>query len=178
MGGGSLLCWSGTSTSAATTGLVVNTGPSSQLTGPVTTTRVGIVINDTVRALAQGKNFAAFTTLLPSGQPQTHVVWVDCDDDHIVINTEVGLRKFKNVETDPRVTVAIWDVANPYSFVEVRGRVVETVTGVDSRANINALAQKYFGGDYPDELVHSERVILKIAPESQIAFAPGRQIER
>ena len=61
-----------------------------------------------------GKNFATISTLLPSGQIQTHVVWVDCDDDHIVINTEVELRKFKNVQADPRVTVTIWDKRNPY----------------------------------------------------------------
>lgn len=126
------------------------------------------MIEDAVRALAQGANFAALTTLMPDGQPQTHVMWVGCDDNHILINTEVHRRKFKNVEADPRVTVAIWDVTNPYSFAEVRGRVVETVTGPDALASINALANKYTGNDYSPE-IQSERVILKIAPDRQIA---------
>ena len=134
---------------------------------------VGSVIKDEVKALAQGKNFATISTLLPSGQIQTHVVWVDCDDDHIVINTEVELRKFKNVQADPRVTVTIWDKKNPYFFAEVRGHVVEVVTGPQARANIDTLAQKYLGTDYPDELIHSERVLVKIAPDSQIVFARG-----
>ena len=125
------------------------------------------MIEDGVRALAQGKNFAALTTLLPGGQPQTHVMWVDCDDEHIIINTEVHRRKFKNVEADPRVTVAIWDAENPYSFAEVRGRVVETVTGDAALTSINALANKYTGADYRPE-IQSERVILKIAPDRQI----------
>ncbi|MGI9616254.1 MAG: TIGR03618 family F420-dependent PPOX class oxidoreductase [Acidimicrobiales bacterium] len=126
------------------------------------------MIEDGVRELAQGKNFAALTTLLPSGQPQTHVMWVDCDGDHILINTEVHRRKFKNVVADPRVTVAIWNAENPYSFAEVRGRVVETVTGDAALANINALANKYTGADYAPE-IQSERVILKIAPDRQIS---------
>ncbi len=126
------------------------------------------MIEDGVRELAQGKNFAALTTLLPGGQPQTHVMWVDCDDEHILINTEVHRRKFKNVEIDPRVTVAIWNAENPYSFAEVRGRVVETVTGDAALANINALANKYTGADYAPE-IQSERVILKIAPDRQIS---------
>ncbi len=67
------------------------------------------MIKDEVKALVRGKNFAMISTLLPSGQIQSHVVWVDCDDDHVVINTEVALRKFKNVQADPRVTVTIWD---------------------------------------------------------------------
>ncbi len=131
------------------------------------------MIKDEVRALVQGKNFATISTLLPSGQIQTHVVWVDCDDDHIVINTEVELRKYKNVQADPRVTITIWDKRNPYFFAEVRGRVVEIVTGPEARANINALAQKYLEADYPEELISSERVMLKIAPDSQIVFARG-----
>lgn len=131
------------------------------------------MINDEIKALAHGKNFATISTLLPSGQIQTHVVWVDCDDDHIVINTEVELRKYKNVQADPRVTITIWDKKNPYFFAEVRGRVVQTVTGPQARANIDAMAQKYLEADYPDELIRSERVILKIAPDSQIVFARG-----
>ena len=51
---------------------------------------VDFMINDEIKALVQGKNFATISTLLPNGQIQTHVVWVDCDDDHIVINTEAA----------------------------------------------------------------------------------------
>ena len=104
---------------------------------------VGGVIRDDIKALAQERNFATISTILPSGALQTHVVWVPCDDDHVLINTEVGLRKFKNVQSDPRVTVTVWVRKNPYCFAEIRGRVVEIVDGPEARANIDALAQKY-----------------------------------
>lgn len=125
------------------------------------------MIKDRVKALAQAKNFAALTTMMPSGQPQTQVMWVHCDDEHILINTEVHRRKFKNVELDPRVTVMIWDNENPYVFAEVRGRVVKTITGDAAVTSINALAQKYTGKDYAPQ-IESERVVLKIAPERQL----------
>ena len=125
------------------------------------------MLHEQVRALAEGPNFAALTTLMPDGQPQTHVMWVGCDDEHLLINTEVHRRKFKNVEADPRVTVAIWDAENPYSFVEVRGRVIETITGDAALASINALSKKYTGGDYTPE-IQSERVILRIAADRQV----------
>lgn len=125
------------------------------------------MLHDKVRALAEGPNFAAFTTLMPSGQPQTHVMWVGCDDEHLIINTEVHRRKFKNVQADPRVTVAIWDAESAYTFVEVRGRVVETITGADALDSINALSRKYTGGDYTPE-IQSERVVLRIAPDRQV----------
>lgn len=115
-----------------------------------------------LHAFATAKNFAALSTLLPDGQPQTHLMWVHADDDHLVINTEVERRKFKNVDADPRVTVTVFDVDNPYRYVEARGRVAETVTGDEARANIDELARKYTGADYANP-VGSERVILRIA---------------
>lgn len=125
------------------------------------------MLHEKVRTLAEGPNFAALSTLMPDGQPQTHVMWVGCDDGHIIINTEIHRRKFKNIEADARVTVAIWDAENPYSFVEVRGRVVETITGDAALASINELSRKYTGGDYAPE-IQSERVILKIAPDREV----------
>ena len=125
------------------------------------------MLHDKVRTLAEGPNFAALTTVLPDGQPQTHIMWVGCDDEHIIINTEVHRRKFKNVERDPRVTVTIWDADNPYSFVEVRGQVVDTVTGDEARGNIDALSQEYMGRNYASD-IQSERVILRIAPDRQV----------
>ena len=64
------------------------------------------MLDPSAKALAQGKNFAAFTTLLPGGQPSTHVMWVDADDEHILVNTETGRQKYANVEHDPRVAIS------------------------------------------------------------------------
>lgn len=124
------------------------------------------MLDPTVKSLAQGKNFAALTTLLPSGQPQTQIMWVHADDDFVLINTEIHRQKFKNVERDPRATVTIFDAANPYHYAEVRGRVVEVVRGEAARASIDELSAKYTGGPYANE-IQSERVLLKIAPDRQ-----------
>ncbi len=96
----------------------------------------------------------------------THVMWVDADDEHVLINTEVHRAKFKAVERDPRVTVMVWEKENPYTYAEVRGRVVELVRGPEARAHIDALARKYTGADYQTP-IQSERVILRIAPDVQ-----------
>ena len=80
----------------------------------------GHELHPMVLELARGQNFAALTTLLPGGHPQTQVMWVDANDQHLLINTEVHRQKFRNVEGDPRVTLMIWDKEDPYRFVEVR----------------------------------------------------------
>jgi PPOX class probable F420-dependent enzyme len=125
-----------------------------------------------VRELAEGKNFCAFTVNLPSGRAMTHIVWVDAHDDELLVNTEVHRDKFRAVERDPRVTVTIWDAADPNVFAEVRGRVVETTRGPEARAHIDSLSRKYRGSDYDDSRITSERVILHISPEIQRVRTP------
>lgn len=121
-----------------------------------------------VKEFATGKNFAALTTLFQDGTPQTQVMWVDADDDHILINTEVERQKFRNVERDPRVTVLVWNKENPYQYVEVRGRVVEVVHGDEARAHIDACSRRYTGKDYNPDNIGSPRAILRIAPDRQL----------
>jgi PPOX class probable F420-dependent enzyme len=122
------------------------------------------MVNDELRALATGGNFATLTTLLPDGRPASQVMWVDCDDECVLINTELHRQKFKNVEGDPRVAVCIWDKDDPYHYIEVRGDVVEVVRGEAARKHIDALAMRYFGRLYDGESIQSERVILRIRP--------------
>jgi PPOX class probable F420-dependent enzyme len=127
------------------------------------------MLDDKIRALAsEGRNIAAVSTLMPDGTPQTTPLWVDTDGEHLLLNTEVHRQKYKNISRDPRITVTIIDAANPYSYGEVRGEVVETVTGPEARAHIDSLAQKYMGTDYGNP-IQSERVILKVTPRHQFA---------
>lgn len=121
-----------------------------------------MTIDADLKTMATAKNFAALTTLMPDGQPQTQLMWVHADDDHVLINTEIGRQKFRNVERDPRVTVTVFDAANPYRYVEARGRVDTTVGGDEARADIDQLSQKYTGGPYGNP-IQTERVVLKIA---------------
>lgn len=121
-------------------------------------------LSEDVRELAKGRNFATLTTMLPSGHPATQVMWVDCDEECVIVNTEVHRQKFRNVEQDPRVTVCIWEYDNPYRYAEVRGEVVEIVRGQRARDHIDECSERYFGRPYKPEIIKSERVMLRIKP--------------
>jgi PPOX class probable F420-dependent enzyme len=131
----------------------------------------GHEVHPIVLELARGQNFAALTTLLPGGHPQTQVMWVDANKRHLLINTELHRQKFRNVERDPRVTVTIWDVEDPYRFVEVRGEVVEKIKGQEAREHIDELSHKYRGKPYQTQ-IQSERVVLRIVPLRQVVRTP------
>jgi PPOX class probable F420-dependent enzyme len=121
-------------------------------------------ITDELREFATNGNFATLSTLLPDGSPAAQVMWIDCDDECLLVNTEVHRQKFASVQADPRVSVCIWERDDPYRYMEVRGEVVEVVRGERARAHIDELAQRYFGRPYDASIITSERVILRIAP--------------
>ncbi|MBS1847373.1 MAG: TIGR03618 family F420-dependent PPOX class oxidoreductase [Actinobacteria bacterium] len=121
-----------------------------------------MTLDPTLVEFATAQNFAALTTLAADGQPSTHMMWVDADDDHLIINTEIHRQKFKNITGDPRVCVTVIDAGSPYRYIEARGRVVEIVHGDAARRHIDEVSRRYTGADYAPPIT-SERVIVKIA---------------
>ena len=119
--------------------------------------------------MAQGPNDAALTTLFEDGSPQTHTMWVDTDGEHLLNNTEIHRVKYKNIKKDPRVSVMIWKHDDAFKFVEVRGKVVDEITGDEAVANIQDLSEKYFGKPYPFS-IQTERIVLKILAEREFFF--------
>ncbi len=128
------------------------------------------MLSEKTRRLAGGANHAVLTTLFPSGMPQTNVVWIDHDGEHLLVNSETERQKVRNVRQDPRVAVLVFDASDMDEWVEVRGRVVEVIEGVEARHHIDTLAHKYLGVDDYTNPIRSPRVILKIAPERENVY--------
>ena len=103
---------------------------------------------------------------MKDGSPQVTPMWVDIENDYILVNTAIGRLKQKNISRDPRVALAIAEQNNPYDMVTIRGEVIEQITGVSAEEHIDKLAKKYIGRDkFPNRSPGEERIILKIKPE-------------
>src|SRR5580693_5185406 len=140
------------------------TGLPSAAPGTTSARRSVMPLDEDVTRLAKGKNLATVVTLMPSGQPQALLTWVDADDEHVLVNTEPQRQRARNIARDPRITVLIHG-EDPYDWAEVRGHVVETVTGDEARRHIDELARKYTGQDYAAPVSPHGRVNLKIATD-------------
>lgn len=90
--------------------------------------------------------YAIVTTVMPDGQPQSTVVWVNYDGQHVLVNTARGRQKDKNLKLNPRITVALIDPENPFRWLEVRG--IANVTEEGGVEHIEALSRKYTGQGY------------------------------
>jgi PPOX class probable F420-dependent enzyme len=126
-----------------------------------------------VQRLAKGKNLATVVTLMPDGQPQAQLRWVDCDEEHLLVNTEPQRQAARNLARDQRITVLIHSAENPYDWAEVRGRVVESVGDPQARAHLEELSQKYTGGPYANPIGPEGRVLLKVAPSRVVLPGQG-----
>jgi len=132
---------------------------------PGVTVTEGPELHADVRELASAANFAAVTTLLGDGQPQTQITWVDVDHSHLLINTLPFTQKYRNSQRDRRVTVLVWDRNDPEHYVEVRGHVDETVSGQAAVEHADQLAKRYLGTAYRGP---RQRVVLRIQPSRQV----------
>jgi PPOX class probable F420-dependent enzyme len=115
--------------------------------------------------LAKGKNLATVVTLMPDGQPQALLTWIDTDGENLLVNTEPQRQRSKNIRRDPRITVLLHSAEDPWDWAEVRGRVVETIDGQQARDHIDELARRYVGRDYSNPIGTEGRVIYVIKPD-------------
>jgi PPOX class probable F420-dependent enzyme len=128
-----------------------------------------ITLDDGVRALFDGRNFATIATLNPDGSPQSSLVWIGREGDQLVFSAMRHRRKVRNLERDPRVSVNAYELGNPYHSVEVRGRAT-IEADPDGRLN-DELSRKYDGKDADEDPPGRERVIVTITPERVNEFA-------
>lgn len=122
-------------------------------------------LTESVRAVLTGRNFGHLATVMEDGSPHVSPVWIDCDDDHILVNTAVGRVKERNMRRDPRVALSVADQSDPYHELHIRGRVVEMIEGEEAWLHIDAMNRKYHQTDRPyPRTPGMVRVIARIDP--------------
>jgi PPOX class probable F420-dependent enzyme len=129
---------------------------------------VAIAFDAATRELLDGRNFATVATLNPDGGPQTSVVWILRAGDTVMFSTTAARRKARNLARDPRISVTVFDTANPYHSVEIRGTA--ELAEDASRSLPRALSHKYLGEDPPPEPDDVTRLIVTVTPQTINTF--------
>jgi PPOX class probable F420-dependent enzyme len=120
-------------------------------------------LTEAAKRLLDGRNFACVATIMPDGSPQVAPVWVERDGETVVVNATVSRQRTRNLKRDPRVALCVFDMADPYTMVMVRGRAVE-VTQTGAEDHIDKLSEKYTGHKYRYHRADDPRVIIRIRP--------------
>ena len=103
-------------------------------------------------------------TIMTDGSPQLTPVWFDTDGEYILINTNEGRVKDKNMKARSRVAMVIQDPDEQERYLGMRGEVVGfTREGADE--HINKLSLKYYNKPWTYR-EGQRRIIYRIKPLS------------
>jgi PPOX class probable F420-dependent enzyme len=109
------------------------------------------------------KAYLFLATTMPDGSPQVTPIWFNADNDYILINTNEGRIKDRNMKARPKVAFVIQDPKTPYRYVQIRGEIAERTTqGADE--HINQLSLKYDNEPWKYR-EGQKRIIYKIRPK-------------
>jgi PPOX class probable F420-dependent enzyme len=125
----------------------------------------GAPLSDAVRAKFARALFWTLATVNEDGWPNLKPVWVELRGDRVWVNTGAGWTKHKNAVRDRRVTLGLIEPDNPYERIEIRGEVVDIVSGRVAEEHLDDLAESYLGvRPYPWRHSGERRVVLVIEP--------------
>jgi PPOX class probable F420-dependent enzyme len=126
---------------------------------------MAVTLSEDTKRLIDRPNFAHLATLMPDGSPQSVPVWIGREGEHLVVCTGENSLKAKNTRRDPRVALSIVDSDDPYSEVQIRGRVVERRPDPQLKT-LDPISHKYTGKPFPFRNPE-ERVALIIEVEKE-----------
>ncbi|MDH3603653.1 MAG: pyridoxamine 5'-phosphate oxidase family protein [Candidatus Tectomicrobia bacterium] len=121
-----------------------------------------------VQRFLASKSVAVLATLQASGAPLAMPMWFVHDDSAIVMISEVGLRKVRNLRRDPRVcVVAEGEREGVVAGVIVQGHARFLETETERTSYVGALHAKYSGlaERWGGRAMPPDRVMFRIDPD-------------
>jgi len=109
---------------------------------------------------------AFLATTNADGGPHVAPVWATTRGDRIVMTSNEGTAKLRNVRRDPRVAIAVHAGSNPLRAVTVFGHVERATTGDEATALADEISLAYDGEPWDWGPGERERCTkLTIAPD-------------
>lgn len=116
-----------------------------------------------VREFLAGPMFLVLATNEPDAAPRQALIWYDLRDDELLVNSRTDRRWPRNLQRDGRVSVAVFDPADPLRWVGITGEVASIDRDAErALADIQALARRYHPNDPRRE--------AQFAGQSRISF--------
>ncbi|MGM7671634.1 PPOX class F420-dependent oxidoreductase [Microbacterium sp. A93] len=89
-------------------------------------------------------------------------MWFERDGDTIRFTHTNKRAKYRNLQRNPSMSLAVFDSDNPTRYVEVRGRLIE-ITDDPTGAFYQQLGRRYGTPDTPAPADSADRVILTMS---------------
>ena len=116
-------------------------------------------IPDHLLHLVTDPNFGSLATVRPDGTAQVNPMWFEFDGEHLLFTHTTKRAKYRNLQKNPSMALAVFDPENPLSYVEVRG-VLSEVREDPTGAFYVRLGKRYGNATQEAPPDKADRVIL------------------
>ena len=118
-------------------------------------------------------NVVVFGTLGPGGAPHQAPVWFEWRDGALLIPTERGSQKWRNIERDPRVSVCVERREGPMAVALISGTA--EILDTDYTEYRARFYQRYYGEEAEARLAANsispgQWALVRVTPTKVISF--------
>jgi PPOX class probable F420-dependent enzyme len=114
--------------------------------------------------LLEEPNFGVLGTIRPDDTVQVNPMWFEFDGESIRFTHTTHRQKYRNLKHNPSMSLSVFNVANPYRYLEVRGKLVDEIPDPDGAFYVS-LGRRYGNADTQPPADSSDRVILVMSIE-------------
>ncbi|HEY1531982.1 MAG TPA: PPOX class F420-dependent oxidoreductase [Galbitalea sp.] len=108
--------------------------------------------------------YGSLGTIRPDDTVQVSPMWFLYDGDTIRFTHTTKRAKYRNLQHNPSMSLAVFDPENEYHYVEVRGRLTEVIPDPTGSFYI-VLGKRYGNADQQPPADSADRVILVMSIE-------------
>lgn len=111
--------------------------------------------------------YAALGTVRPDNSAQVNPMWFERVGDTIRFTHTTKRGKYRNLQHNPSMSLAIIDPANPLIYVELRGRLTEVISDPTGAFYVR-LGKRYGNANQEAPADSADRVILVMSIDKAI----------
>lgn len=115
--------------------------------------------------LLEEPNYGHLGTIRPDDTVQVNPMWFLYDGETIRFTHTTKRAKYRNLMRNPAMSLSILDPANAFSYLEVRGRLVEVIPDPEGDFYV-VLGRRYGNAGQQPPPDRADRVILVMSIES------------
>jgi PPOX class probable F420-dependent enzyme len=114
--------------------------------------------------LLEEPNFGFLGTIRPDDTVQVNPMWFDFDGVVIRFTHTTKRQKFRNLKHNPSMSLAVFNAASPYRYLEVRGKLLEVVPDPGGDFYVH-LGKRYGNAEQEPPADSADRVVLVMSIE-------------
>jgi PPOX class probable F420-dependent enzyme len=121
-------------------------------------------IPEDLRPLLDRPLFASLGTIRPDNTVQVNPMWFEYDGEHLRFTHTTYRGKFRNLQSNPSMSLLVIDDEDPQVYLELRGQLVDVINDPTGDFYVR-LGRRYGNPDQQPPPDKADRVILVMSIE-------------